>query len=294
METLQHHFTGFIILFVLGLRHGLDPDHITIIDGYTYRLHLKKNNWARWVGTLFTFGHGIMVTVIALTLSILKNNFEMPVMLDIVVEWASSMILFLVGISNLIALRRQRTSSVTGTGGLKKWLIPSSFQNNVNPFTVIITGIIFGFIFDTSSQIAAFGYAISVSNQWMYAILGGAVFSLGLIVTGTCDSMLLSKLLKTFDQKKIQSHRFKLNVLITIMCFAIPLYKILSTLNPELELSDFQNNIIGITFIGIIVSLYAELYVRYRLNISKMIIHDDVDLIPTFETKLENKIEEYQ
>lgn len=290
METIQHHFTGFVILFVLGLRHGLDPDHITIIDGYTYRLHLKKNNWARWVGTLFTFGHGIMVTVIALTLSILKNNFDMPAMLDIIVEWASSMILFLVGISNLISLTRQHTTSPKG---VKRWLIPASFQNNVNPFTVIITGIIFGFIFDTSSQIAAFGYAISVSNQWVYAILGGSIFSLGLIVTGTCDSLLLSKLLKTFDQKKIQSHRFKLNVLITIMCFAIPIYKIISTLDPALELSDFQNNIIGLTFIGIIVSLYAELYLRYRFSISKTAIRDDVDLRPSFESRLENKIEEY-
>lgn len=291
METLQHHFTGFVILFVLGLRHGLDPDHITIIDGYTYRLHLKKNNWARWVGTLFTFGHGIMVTVIAFALSILRNNFEMPVMLDIIVEWASSMILFLVGISNLVALIRQDKGN---SRVLKKWLIPSSFENNVNPFTVIITGIIFGFIFDTSSQIAAFGYAISVSNQWMYAILGGTVFSLGLIVTGTCDSMLLSKLLKTFDQKKIQSHRFKLNVLITIMCFAIPTYKIISTLRPAFELSDFQNNIIGLLFIGIIISLYADLYIRYRISISKTAINDDVDLMPTFESRLENKIEEYQ
>jgi high-affinity nickel-transport protein len=291
METLQHHFTGFVILFVLGLRHGLDPDHITIIDGYTYRLHLKKNNWARWVGTLFTFGHGIMVTVIAFALSILRNNFEMPVMLDIIVEWASSMILFLVGISNLVALIRQDKGN---SRVLKKWLLPSSFENNVNPFTVIITGVIFGFIFDTSSQIAAFGYAISVSNQWMYAILGGTVFSLGLIVTGTCDSMLLSKLLKTFDQKKIQSHRFKLNVLITIMCFAIPTYKIISTLRPAFELSDFQNNIIGLLFIGIIISLYADLYIRYRISISKTAINDDVDLMPTFESRLENKIEEYQ
>lgn len=263
METLQQHFTGFVILFVLGLRHGLDPDHITIIDGYTYRLHLKKNRWAKWVGMLFTFGHGIMVTIIALTLSILKSNFDMPSALDIIVEWTSSLILILVGISNVISLTRKNLST---SGGLKTRLLPSYFHTNVNAFTVIITGIIFGFIFDTSSQIAAFGYAISVSNQWIYAILGGVVFSLGLIVTGTCDSMLLSKLLKTFDQKKIQNHRFKLNVLITIMCFAIPIYKIISTTYPSLELSDFQNNIIGVIFILIIMSLYAELYIRYRLT----------------------------
>lgn len=261
MDTLSQHFTGFIILMVLGLRHGLDPDHITIIDGYTYRLHLTKSIWTRWVGTLFTFGHGIMVTVIALTLCILKNNYEMPPMLDILVEWTSTVMLFLIGVSNLITLMRRQQGQLSG---VRKWLLPKSFSTNINPFTVIITGVIFGFIFDTSSQIAAFGYAISVSNQWIYAIIGGLVFSLGLIMTGTCDSLLLSKLLKTFDQKKIQSHRFKLNVLITIMCFAIPFYKVLSTFNASLELSDFQNNIVGLTFITIIISLYADLYLRHK------------------------------
>ncbi|SDF49847.1 HoxN/HupN/NixA family nickel/cobalt transporter [Chitinophaga filiformis] len=274
MDFLQQDLSGFIVLSVLGLRHGLDPDHITVIDGYTYRLHLHKSIWTRWVGTLFTFGHGIMVTAIALFLCILKNNFEMPSMLDIIVEWLSSVMLLFMGISNLISLTRRDNTQLSG---FRKKLLPKSFSNSLNPFTVIVTGIIFGFIFDTSSQIAAFGYAVSVSNQWIYAILGGVVFSLGLILTGTCDSLLLSKLLKTFDQKKIQSHRFKLNVLITIMCFAIPLYKIASTMNPALELSDFQNNIVGLVFISIIISLYAELYLRHRYAKSEAVLESVKD-----------------
>lgn len=290
METLQHNFTGFIILFVLGLRHGLDPDHITVIDGYTYRLHLTKSVWTRWVGTLFTFGHGIMVTVIALTLCILKNNYEMPVMLDVIVEWLSSSMLLVIGISNLIYLTQKKQAP---SRGIRKWLLPKYFSNNINPFTVVVTGVIFGFIFDTSSQIAAFGYAISVSNQWIYAILGGLVFSLGLIVTGTCDSLLLSKLLKTFDQKKIKNHRFKLNVLITIMCFAIPIYKIMSTINSSLELSDFQNNMVGLTFISIIISLYIDLYLRYKLSTAKVILSDDTNLSQDFNTKQEDRFEKY-
>ncbi|WP_343669361.1 NAD+ synthetase [Chitinophaga sp.] len=254
--------SGFIVLAVLGLRHGLDPDHITVIDGYTYRLHMHKSTWSKWVGTLFTFGHGIMVTAIALFLCILKNNFNIPPLLDIVVEWTASLMLFFMGISNLVYLKRGQVQLT----GIRKRLLPKAFSNSLNPFTVVLTGIIFGFIFDTSSQIAAFGYAVAVSNQWIYAIMGGVVFSLGLILTGTCDSMLLSKLLKTFDQQKIRNHRFKLNVLITIMCFVIPVYKILSTWNTSLELNDTQNNIVGIIFISIIISLYADLYLRHKFS----------------------------
>lgn len=261
MEILQQNLSGFIILLVLGLRHGLDPDHITVIDGYTYRLHEKKSLWSRWVGSLFALGHGAMVIVIALSLSILKNSFKIPSWLDIIVEWLPLAMLLMIGSSNLIALTQKKTVKVKS---FRKMLLPKYFNTHLNPFTVILTGIIFGFIFDTSSQIAAFGYAVSASSQVMYAVLGGLVFSIGLIMTGTCDSFLLSKLLKTFDQKKIQTHRFKLNVLITIMCFAIPFYKAVTLINPQMELDNFQNNIVGLCFIAIIISLYLDLYIRYR------------------------------
>jgi high-affinity nickel-transport protein len=273
MDILQHNLTGFIILLVLGLRHGLDPDHITVIDGYTYRLHEKKSFWSRWVGSLFALGHGAMVILIALSLSILKSSFKMPFWLDIIVEWLPLAMLLMIGVSNFISLTQKKQVKVTS---FRKMLLPKYFNTHLNPFTVILTGIIFGFIFDTSSQIAAFGYAVSASNQLMYAVLGGAVFSIGLIMTGTFDSYLLSRLLKTFDQKKIRTHRFKLNILITIMCFAIPVYKVLTLINPKLELDNFQNNIVGLCFIATIMSLYLDLYIRYRRS-NKNIQPDDED-----------------
>ncbi|MDB5158790.1 MAG: High-affinity nickel permease-like protein [Mucilaginibacter sp.] len=274
MGLLQQNLSGFIILLVLGLRHGLDPDHITIIDGYTYRLHEKKSVWSRWVGSLFALGHGAMVIVIALSLSILKNSFKMPAWLDIIVEWLPLSMLLMIGISNIISLTRKKQI----TPSFRKRLLPKYFNTHLNPFTVILTGIIFGFIFDTSSQIAAFGYAVSASSQVMYAVLGGLVFSIGLIMTGTCDSFLLNKLLKTFDQKKIQTHRFKLNVLITIMCFVLPIYKVASYFNPKLELSPLQDNIVGLGFITIIISLYLDLYIRYKRKSKDVVSKENIDI----------------
>ena len=191
----------------------------------------------------------------------------MPGWLDIIVEWLPLAMLLMIGVSNLISLTQGKQVKVKS---FRKMLLPKYFNTHLNPFTVILTGIIFGFIFDTSSQIAAFGYAVSASNQVIYAVLGGLVFSIGLIMTGTCDSFLLSKLLKTFDQKKIQTHRFKLNVLITMMCFALPIYKVISYFNPNMELNTTQNNIVGLSFIAIIISLYLDLYIRYRRSSKKM------------------------
>jgi len=263
MEILQHNLSGFILLLVLGLRHGLDPDHITVIDGYTYRLHQKHHAWARWVGTLFALGHGIMVTIIALALSLLRDNIQIPYLVEMVIDWLPAMMLAMMGIANVMTLTRPDQAS---SQGIRARMIPDFLSKHLNPFTVLITGIIFGFIFDTSSQIAAFAYAVSVAGNWIYAVIGGVVFSAGLMLTGTLDSLLLSKLLKTFDQKKIQNHRFKLNVLITIMCFAIPLYKVACTFREDLEMNDLQNNIVGVGFIAVILTLYADLYFRARVS----------------------------
>lgn len=71
MENLSLIF----FVFVLGLRHGLDADHLAFIDGQT------RYNWrmgspvARWVGTLFAFGHGGVVAIIAVILGMVMNDF---------------------------------------------------------------------------------------------------------------------------------------------------------------------------------------------------------------------------
>ena len=34
METMPHDWLGLVlIVFILGLKHGMDPDHIATIDG---------------------------------------------------------------------------------------------------------------------------------------------------------------------------------------------------------------------------------------------------------------------
>jgi high-affinity nickel-transport protein len=278
MSFLHLHFPGFIMLFVLGLRHGLDPDHITVIDNFTYKLHQYKSNWSRWVGTLFTIGHGAMVILISVVLSLLKNNIEFPGWFNELLEWVPVLILLSMAISNTFVLLNTNSNKPRTVSRFKKWMTPKLDSHHLNPFSIILTGLIFGFIFDTSSQIAAFGIAISSAYQWIYAVIGGLVFSVGLILTGTCDSFLLNKLLKTFDQKKIITHRFKLNVLITMMCFAIPTYKIACSINPTFELNDLQNNIVGLTFIGIIISLYVELYLKYKFTAKKVVLIEEPSL----------------
>ena len=53
MEAELISFSGLVLMFVLGLRHGLDPDHIACIDGLTWRALTHEHPHAHWIGTLF-------------------------------------------------------------------------------------------------------------------------------------------------------------------------------------------------------------------------------------------------
>ena len=80
MGTELLSLSGLVLMFVLGLRHGLDPDHIACIDGLTWRAlsHDHNQGYAPWIGTLFAIGHGLLVTSIAVGVSRLTHAVSLP------------------------------------------------------------------------------------------------------------------------------------------------------------------------------------------------------------------------
>ena len=61
-----------LAVFALGLRHGLDPDHIASVDALTYQ------GGSRWAGALFALGHGGAVTLVAVLVSLLSARGQVP------------------------------------------------------------------------------------------------------------------------------------------------------------------------------------------------------------------------
>jgi high-affinity nickel-transport protein len=54
------------LAFALGIRHGFDADHLATIDALA-RLNARRNpRLARFAGALFSLGHGMVVTFVAL------------------------------------------------------------------------------------------------------------------------------------------------------------------------------------------------------------------------------------
>ncbi|MFC6604186.1 hypothetical protein ACFQDF_25835 [Ectobacillus funiculus] len=131
METVSL----FLLVFVLGLRHGLDADHLAFIDGQTRYNWRMGSPFARWVGTLFSFGHGGMVAVTAGILGMVMKNFTFPAYFDNFASWVSIISLFLIGTLNTYNLLRTRNNNEEfQLSGLKGKFIPKLRREQRIPF----------------------------------------------------------------------------------------------------------------------------------------------------------------
>ena len=97
MGTLPADFLSLMILtFVLGMKHGFDADHLATIDGLTRFNARQRPALARYCGSLFSLGHGVVVMAIALGVSALAGQWEVP-------EWFG-LLGSLISIAFLVAL----------------------------------------------------------------------------------------------------------------------------------------------------------------------------------------------
>lgn len=186
----------FILVFTLGLRHGLDADHLAYIDGQT-RFNLNSK-FSRWVGTLFSLGHGSAVVVVAAILGLVSDNFTYPDYFDAIGSWVSISSLFIIGTLNVISLIKHphiHTHEHFVPKGLKSKFVPKFIQNTNNPLIIVLVGILFAFAMDTVSQTSVWALASIHDGKYMPLILG-FVFLIGMMITDTIDSWLTYKILK--------------------------------------------------------------------------------------------------
>jgi high-affinity nickel-transport protein len=135
------------LLFALGFRHGLDPDHIAAVDGLT-RMRCKDSRFlsARLTGFQFASGHSL--TVFLATLIFYWQGVALPLWLDNLGLWiSSSFLIWLAWVNFKFFLAREpahRHSHSSLKTMLFKWLGPLAHPMGV--------GFAFALSFDTLAQ----------------------------------------------------------------------------------------------------------------------------------------------
>jgi len=253
--------TSLGLMFLLGLRHGFDPDHIAMIDSMTYRAFGQRPLLAPWTGTLFALGHGLAVTAIAVGLGAYTSGVVLPPLVQTVLDWLPTALLILVGAVNLRGLLRRQDFAPRGW---KTRFVPRRLQASSHPLAIVGVGVLFALVFDTATQAAAWGYAAKPGAAAgaglgpMLALLAGLAFTLGMMITDTIDGHIVVRLLRQASSRAgIAVHRRRIGWVVVVMSFALAAYEIATRWRPLVELGELPMTIIGCTLVGSALVAYT-------------------------------------
>lgn len=248
--------SGLLIMFLLGLRHGLDPDHIACIDGLTWRALSEPGDHrhAPWIGTLFAVGHGLLVTSIAACVSRIAHAVSVPDNLVQVLEWMPTVLLLIVGTMNLRLLHRSDRTFVPQ--GWKMPLVRRVLHHHSSPWAVLLVGVLFAAVFDTATQAAAWGYVASSHGGGVLAALAaGLTFTAGMAITDTLDGRLICRLSRS--AAGTQAYRRVIGWLVVLISYSVAAYNIGKALVPAIELDEVAFSVSGFALIAGMAVLWA-------------------------------------
>src|SRR5882672_7437877 len=119
-SSLPHDLAGLVLMvFLLGLRHGMDPDHLATIDGLARYNAPNRPRLARWSGCFFSLGHGAIVTLVAGFVAAALHDGAVPDWLERLGAWISIAFLLALGFLNLFAVLRTPADRVVRLTGFK-------------------------------------------------------------------------------------------------------------------------------------------------------------------------------
>jgi nickel/cobalt transporter (NiCoT) family protein len=187
------------LVFLLGIKHGFDADHLATIDGLTRYNARHGRHLGRYCGALFSLGHGAVVLIIALAVGVASERWDAPPWLEAFGAWTSILFLSLIGIVNLHAVLSASPGQVVAPIGLKGRLL-GRLNRASQPLTVALVGALFALSFDTVSQSALFAVTATQFGGVGHALFLGTVFVFGVLVTDGVNGLWISRLIARADQ----------------------------------------------------------------------------------------------
>ena len=207
MESLPAHWFSLVtVVFLLGLKHGLDADHLAAIDGLTRFNAGARPRLSRWSGLLFSLGHGLVVTLVAVIVATVATEWKAPEWLENTGVWISIGFLTLLGAANLAAVLRTPRGEVVRPVGLKSRLFARLTQAE-HPVLVAAVGAAFALSFDTISQAVLFSVTGSHLAGWLFAAALGLVFTAGMVITDALNGLWVSRLVRSADARAAAASR---------------------------------------------------------------------------------------
>src|SRR6267154_1152197 len=200
-SPLPHDLAGLVLMvFLLGLRHGMDPDHLATVDGLARHNARDRPRVARWSGCLFSLGHGAIVTLIAGFVAATLHDGAAPQWLERLGAWISIVFLLGLGILNVVAVLRAPADRMVRPAGFKgRWL--GRIAETGHPAVIAMIGAAFALSVDTVSQAALFSLTAVHLAGWPFSVALGLVFTLGMGATDGLNGAWVARMVERADRR---------------------------------------------------------------------------------------------
>ena len=198
--ALPSDFFGLaLVVLMLGIKHGLDADHLAAIDGLTRFNAQARPRLARSAGVLFSLGHGLVVVGVALAVSTLAQAWRAPQWLESFGAWVSIGVLTLLALLNIGAVLKTPRDETAQLFGWRSGVFARLLRAR-SPATVIAVGTLFALSFDTVSQATLFAVTAARFGGWQSALLLALLFIAGMLLTDGLNGWWIARLLRRSDQ----------------------------------------------------------------------------------------------
>ena len=263
-----------IVAYVLGLRHGVDADHIAAIDNTIRKLMQEGKNTVA-VGTWFSLGHSTVVVTLIVALIFFTRTVTggIPALQAngaVIGTAISGTFLWIIGLMNVaIALGIYRIYRNLRAGDREKFdiedlLSKRGFLNRyfyplfrvVNKqWQIYPIGILFGLGFDTASEVALIAISVGADVSgavplWMILVLP-FMFTCGMVLVDTTDGIAMRKAYGWAFQRPIRKiyYNLTLTVISVMVALAIGSVEVLQVFSMELRPSGaFWTWVLGLNF----------------------------------------------
>jgi nickel/cobalt transporter (NiCoT) family protein len=245
-------------VFALGLRHGADPDHLAAIDNLTRNCAQRTPLISRFVGALFAGGHTVMVLSIAALVGYLGARFSAHAhVIESAGTLVSIVVLLLVAALNLRQLALGQTDRVAG---MRTRLLPAVLRNATSPWVAVPVGLLFGFGFETSSQIAAYAVAFGTDAGIAGTLVVGSMFCGGMLCTDTLDSFFVHHLVTYRTGHLPQIMRLWIWS-VTLFAIGVAAYELAQLLGWQSPVPDIA---VSATLAGGLLTVFAGIFLWMR------------------------------
>jgi nickel/cobalt transporter (NiCoT) family protein len=204
-------------VFALGLRHGLDADHLATIDGLTRFNAKARPGLAVWCGALFSAGHGCVVILVALTTGTAAAHYTIPAWARDFGAWVSIAFLVALGLLNLALVLGTPPDAMVKPAGPRSRLL-SRLTRTTHPIAIAGIGALFAVSFDTLSQAVLFSAIAVQFGGWGCGAFLGVLFTLGMLLVDGLNGLWVTALLRRADRRARMASR-AIGILVAALSF---------------------------------------------------------------------------